>query len=83
MRRRWYNHSYPGKPVMETLMATIRRQPRLMQLVLFGERLAVPYWADLGEPTRVEVVRLLAQLLFSIHGNSLRRTPQTRGGRDE
>jgi hypothetical protein len=39
------------------------RRDRLTQLSLFWERASAPRWADLSEPTRVEAVRLLAQLL--------------------
>jgi len=39
------------------------QRDRLTQLGLFWERPAAPRWADLSEPTQVEVVRLLAQLL--------------------
>lgn len=39
------------------------QRDRLRQLGLFWERVTAPQWIDLSEPTRVEVVRLLAQLL--------------------
>ncbi len=39
------------------------RRDRLTQLGLFWEKVAAPQWSDLSEPTRVETVRLLAQLL--------------------
>ena len=63
-------------------MATIPRQHR-MQLVLFGERLAVPQWHDLAEATRAEVVRILAQLLLSLSASNPSRAPHSRGERDE
>lgn len=39
------------------------QRDRLKQLGLFWEKVTVPQWSDLSEPTRVEVVSLLAQLL--------------------
>jgi hypothetical protein len=48
---------------METPMERSAQRDRLEQLGLFWERVPVPQWIDLIEPTRVEVVRLLAQLL--------------------
>jgi hypothetical protein len=45
---------------------------RLTQLGLFWERPAAPRWGDLSEPTRVEVVRLLAQLLREARAPALR-----------
>lgn len=41
---------------------TLRRD-RVTQLGLFWEKVTAPKWRDLNEPTRVEAVRLLAQLL--------------------
>ena len=64
-------------------MATIPRQLRMTQLRLFGERLAVPQWRDLAEPTRAEVVRLLAQLLLSVHAGNPKGGSQSRGECDE
>jgi hypothetical protein len=64
-------------------MATTPKQNRTNQLVLFGERPAVPHWRDLAESTRVEVVGLLAQLPLSIHAGNPSRAPQIRGERDE
>ena len=64
-------------------MTAIPRASRMIQLALFGERLAVPRWSDLTEPTRVEVVRLLAQLLVSVQTSDPVRVLQDRGGRDE
>jgi hypothetical protein len=55
----------------------------MKQLALFGERLSIPRWSDLTEPTRVEVVRLLAQLLVSVQTRNPVRVLQDRGGRDE
>jgi hypothetical protein len=55
----------------------------MIQMALFGERLAVPRWSDLTQPTRVEVIRLLAQLLVSVHMRNPVRVLQDRGGRDE
>jgi hypothetical protein len=55
----------------------------MKQLALFGERIAVPRWSDLIEPTQVEVVKLLAQLLLSVRTSNPVRVPQERGGRDE
>jgi len=64
-------------------MTTIPRQTRTPQLALFGQRLAVPQWRDLAESTRAELVRLLAQLLLSVHADSPNRAPRDRGERDE
>ena len=64
-------------------MAAIPRGSRMKQLALFGERIAVPRWSDLIEPTQVEVVKLLAQLLLSVRTSNPVRVPQERGGRDE
>jgi hypothetical protein len=55
----------------------------MRQLALFGERIAVPRWSDLTQPTRVEVVRLLAQLLVSVWTSDPVRVPQDQAGRDE
>jgi hypothetical protein len=54
-----------------------------MQLVLFGEPLAVPQWHDFAEATRSEVVRILAQLLLSLSTGNPSGAPQSRGERDE
>ena len=62
---------------------SVFRKSRITQLALFGERLAVPRWSDLTQPARVEVVRLLAQLLVSVRTSNPVRVPQDRGGRDE
>lgn len=64
-------------------MTTISGERRRIQLALFGERLAVPHWSDLAEPRQVEVVRLLAQLLVSIHSGNPGRASQSQGVRDE
>jgi hypothetical protein len=48
---------------METPMERTAQRDRLRQLSLFWERVAAPQWHDLSEPTRVEALRLLAQLL--------------------
>jgi hypothetical protein len=64
-------------------MTAIPRASRMKQLALFGERLSIPRWSDLTEPTRVEVVRLLAQLLVSVQTRNPVRVLQDRGGRDE
>lgn len=64
-------------------MATIPRQARTAQLVLFDQRLETPQWRDLGESTRAELIKLLAQLLLSVHSNGLDRAPQPAGVRDE
>ena len=64
-------------------MRAIPRASRMLQMALFGERLAVPRWSDLTQPTRVEVVRLLAQLLISVQTGKPVRVPQDRRGRDE
>ncbi|MGA2859835.1 MAG: hypothetical protein ABSE40_23440 [Candidatus Sulfotelmatobacter sp.] len=64
-------------------MAALSGRPRITQLALFGERLAVPRWSDLSQPARVEVVRLLAQLLVSVRTSDPVRVPQDRGARDE
>jgi hypothetical protein len=60
---------------METPMEKIAQRDRLRQLGLFWERVAAPQWGDLSEPTRVEVVRLLAQLLREARSH----TPALRG----
>lgn len=44
-------------------MEKAAQQDQLRQLALFWERATVPQWDDLSEPTRVEAVKLLAQLL--------------------
>jgi hypothetical protein len=54
-----------------------------MQLMLFSERFAVPYWSNLAESTRVEVVKLLAKLLVSVQMGSGGNAPQSRGARNE
>ncbi len=64
-------------------MATILKGRRITQLVLFGQHLAVPHWSDLTQPTRIEVVKLLAQLLVGVQVSSPSRILQSRGGRDE
>jgi hypothetical protein len=64
-------------------MATTSKEHRMTQLVLFGERVAVPDWHDLAETTRVEAVRLLTRLLISIHTDGPSRAPQSRGECDE
>jgi hypothetical protein len=48
---------------METPMEKTAQRDQLRQLGLFWERVAVPQWNDLSEPTRVEALKLLAQLL--------------------
>ena len=58
-------------------MERIPRRDRLTQLGLFWERVTAPQWLDLSEPTRVEAVRLLAQLLREYSG----RNAQFRGMR--
>ena len=55
------------------------QRDRLMQLGLFWERPAAPRWGDLSEPTRVEVVRLLAQLLREARAPA----PRSEGADDE
>ena len=64
-------------------MTAIPRASRMIQMALFGERPAVPRWSDLTQPTRVEVIRLLAQLLVNVHTRNPTRVLQDRGGRDE
>jgi len=64
-------------------MTAIPRASRISQLALFGERLVVPRWHDLTQPTRVEVVKLLAQLLVHVRASNPVRVPQDRGERDE
>lgn len=64
-------------------MTTISEKRRRIQLALFGERLAVPHWSDLAEPRQVEVVKLLAQLLVSVHSGDPGRALQSQGVRDE
>lgn len=44
-------------------MERTTQRDRLRQLGLFWERAATPQWSELSEPTRVEVIKLLAQLL--------------------
>jgi hypothetical protein len=68
---------------METLMATIPTERRMTQLVMFGECLVVPQWGDLDRSTRVEIVKLLAQLLLSIQAGNPSRGTQERGACDE
>jgi hypothetical protein len=48
------------------------QRDRFTQLGLFRESPAVPRWGDLSEPTRVEVIRLLAQLLREARAPALR-----------
>jgi hypothetical protein len=62
---------------------TVIPKARMSQLALFGERLVLPHWSDLTQPTRGEVVRLLAQLLISVRTSNPVCVPQNRGGRDE
>jgi len=64
-------------------MATTLKEYRITQLVLFGERIAVPDWRDLAEPTRVEAIRLLTRLLISIRRYNPNRALQSRGECDE
>jgi len=64
-------------------MAKIPTQKRMTQLALFAESPDAPHWRDLAEATRLEAIRLVAQLLLSIRPGKLSRAPQTRGGRDE
>jgi hypothetical protein len=64
-------------------MAKIPQQARTMQLILFGESLAVPQWHDLAEATCAEVAKLLAQLLVSVRTGNLNRAPCDRGDCDE
>jgi hypothetical protein len=64
-------------------MSTISTQGCKTQLVLFGERLAVPRWQDLSELTHAEVVRLLAQLLLCVRAGNPSRASQSQGDRDE
>ena len=64
-------------------MTAIPKASQMSQLALFGERLAVPHWGDLTQPTRVEVISLLAQLLVSVRTSDPVCVPQNRGGRDE
>ena len=64
-------------------MATTPKQNRTNQLVLFGERPAVPHWRDLAESTRLEAVRILAQLLLSVHAGNRNHGSQSRGECDE
>jgi hypothetical protein len=56
-------------------MERAAHRDRLRQLGLFWGRVAGPQWGDLSESTRVEVVRLLAQLLREAHA----RAPGPRG----
>jgi hypothetical protein len=64
-------------------MAKIPQQTRTTQLILFGESFAVPQWHDLAEATCAEAVRLLAQLLVSVHAGNLNLAPCDRGDHDE
>ena len=40
--------------------------------MLFDERVAVPDWRDLAEHTEGDAIKLITQLLISIHTNNLR-----------
>lgn len=53
-------------------MATIPKQYAATQLMLFDERVAVPDWRDLAEHTEGDAIKLITQLLISIHTNNLR-----------
>jgi hypothetical protein len=64
-------------------MTAIPKASGMKQLALFGERLIVPRWNDLAQPARIEIVRLLAQLLVSVRTSNPVRVPQDRGGHDE
>lgn len=57
------------------------QRDRLRQLGLFWERVTAPRWSDLSEPTRVEVVRLLAQLLREARASE--PVPRSQGVGDE
>jgi hypothetical protein len=71
-QRQWWYKSKRLNPLMETPMERTPQRDRLTQLGLFWERAAVPRWSELSEPTRVEVVRLLAQLLREAQAPALR-----------
>jgi hypothetical protein len=66
-------------------MPTTLKEDRMTQLVLFGERVAVPDWCDMAEPTRMEAVRLLTRLLISVSKHNLNASHaiDRRGERDE
>jgi hypothetical protein len=68
---------------MEIRMAKTSRKGRLSQLGLFGERVVLPRWHDLTDTTRLEALRLLAQLLVGVRAENPSRAPQSRGERDE
>jgi hypothetical protein len=51
--------------------------------MLFRERLSVPEWSDLAEPTRVEAVKLLARLMISFHKKKVNQTRPTPGECDD
>ena len=56
-------------------MERTTQRDRLRQLGLFWERAVTPQWSELSEPTRVEVIKLLAQLLREARtGNVARRS---------
>jgi hypothetical protein len=50
------------------------RRDRLTQLGLFWERVTAPQWPDLSEATRLEAVRLLAQLLREARAPAVARS---------
>ena len=62
---------------------TLQKHEGVKQLVLFGEKVAVPYWEGLGEATHAEVKRLLAQLLISVRASRMGCSLTDRGLRDE
>ena len=66
-------------------MPTTLKEHRMTQLVLFGERVAVPDWRDIAEPTRMEAVSLLTRLLISVSKHNLKSSHaiDRRGERDE
>ena len=60
---------------MKSILSTI-------QMALFTESPVVPQWNDVEEVTRIEVVKLLAQLLMTVQ-SSAGRALSGRGANDE
>jgi hypothetical protein len=56
---------------------------KVRQLALFCERSVAPQWPDLAVSTRVEVVRLLAQLLVQVRAAGRNVSLRNRGDAHE